>query len=116
MFGSPAWKPLLIAGGALAVATRAVNLYDGYRSVGFFKRHGVDGLILIFVNPPKGFKASKMFKWEREMVEKGCLLRVGGMTRKGMQLARSLQPREMILERAKQFREVQTAKMKDGRI
>ncbi|MCX6802084.1 MAG: hypothetical protein NT067_03130 [Candidatus Diapherotrites archaeon] len=107
---NPAWPYLLMGSGGVIGATRFSRLYTAYRAGGYFRRHGVDGLILIFVNPPKDFKASKMFKWEREMVAKGYLLKKGGMTRKGMQLARSLQPREMIFKRAKQARKCKSQK------
>jgi hypothetical protein len=57
------------------------------------KKHGEDGILLLWVAPPKKQDALQITKWEKEMVKKGYLKEDGGMTKKGLQyFRRHLQP------------------------
>ncbi|MBI5224784.1 hypothetical protein HY989_02850 [Candidatus Micrarchaeota archaeon] len=57
------------------------------------KKHGVDGLFLLYVAPPKKLDALEIPKWRKEMVSKGYLKEKGGLTKRGLSFWRqNLQP------------------------
>ncbi len=66
---------------------------------GIYKNHGIDGLILFMVKPPRVFGALETRLWERGMVKRGMLKKHGGFTGSGIEFVRQLLPREAILEK-----------------
>lgn len=57
------------------------------------KRHGEDGLLLLWIAPPKEMDALFVRSWEKKMVQNGYLKPEGGLTRKGLRYWRErLQP------------------------
>lgn len=80
-------------------ATTLLNIFMGSTIFGFpdiltdhstrriFHTYGVDGLILLYVNPPlnqKGFFTHKIKQWEKSMLEKGYFSQDGKVTEKGI--------------------------------
>lgn len=67
-----------------------------------YATHGVDGVLLLWVAPPKVKDAKKIYQWEKEMMARGYLKEKGGLTSKGLQFWRenlqSLTIRERLSE------------------
>ncbi|MCX6802083.1 MAG: hypothetical protein NT067_03125 [Candidatus Diapherotrites archaeon] len=93
---------------AAVIAAKAASLV--YIQAGLnhcFKKHGADAFILLSVKPPKKHRVERIWFWERQMIRQGYLSKEGGLTRKGVELVRELQPREVILERVNRWKAVQ---------
>jgi hypothetical protein len=69
-----------------------------------FDKHGVDGLILYFVKPPKTIGALETILWERYMLKQGFLSPTGGLTDIGVAYLRGVLPKEEILKRAEEMK------------
>ncbi len=80
--------------------TWALPSVRNFIAKGFYKRHGVDGMLLIFAYPPKESDIIHLRAHEKKLVKEAYLKERGGMTRKGIQLLHTLVPRETIVERA----------------
>ena len=77
------------------------------------QRHGEDGLLLLYVAPPKKLDALEIPKWRKEMVSKGYLKDKGGLTKKGLSYWRqNLQPESIwqFLANAKKLWNIQKEK------
>jgi len=77
---------------------------------GLIKKHGEDGLLLLWVAPPKKLDALYIKEWEREMVKKGYLKEKGGLTKSGLRYWREhLQPQSIweFLAKAKETRKLE---------
>lgn len=75
-----------------------------------FQRHEEDGLLLLWVAPPKKLDALEIEHWEKEMVQNEYLLPRGGLTKKGLRYWREhLQPQAIwqFLKEAKERRSEQ---------
>ncbi len=97
------WKAIPIA-----FLVSVPHIYRGMATRHYYKKHGADGLILLFADPPKNLDLLHLRKREKEFVEKGYLKKRGGFTRKGIQYLRQIMPRGLVLERLqdwKRFRE-----------
>ncbi len=95
----------LIRPGFLGYAALFATMFFGYKArknaVEYYKRHGVDGLILLYADPPKAWNMVLLKKKERYFVENGYLLPEGGLTRKGLKYLKHILPRDVLLENLK---------------
>lgn len=63
------------------------DILSDYSARRIFHTYGVDGLILLYVNPPldkKGFYTHKIKQWEKSMLEKGYFSPDGKVAEKGI--------------------------------
>ncbi|MDO8627961.1 MAG: hypothetical protein Q7K42_05840, partial [Candidatus Diapherotrites archaeon] len=79
---------LLGAGSFVALSSFIVGSFAARQILvkNYFKKHGVDGLLLLFAFPPKDMELLGLRKYERLLVERGFLKPKGGMTEKGIRL------------------------------
>ncbi|MBU2476878.1 hypothetical protein KKG83_05395 [Candidatus Micrarchaeota archaeon] len=75
-----------------------------------YKNHGEDGVLLLWVAPPKKLDALEIPKWEKQMVKKGYLKEKGGMAKKGLQYFRRKLQSATIWQRLKEMEERRIAK------
>jgi hypothetical protein len=86
------------------IAGSAWGTYLRYLSKEYFRRHGADGLILLFADPPKNWNMAKLRERERFFVENGFLEEKGGLTRKGIRYLHEKLPRDALLENVRLMR------------
>lgn len=86
------------------IAGSAWGTYLRYASKEYFKRHGVDGLILLFADPPKNWNMARLKAKEKFFMENGLLKQSGGLTKKGLRYLREKLPREVLLENVRLMR------------
>ena len=70
----------------------------------YYKKHGIDGLLLLYVDPPKHWNALLLNKKESFFVKNGLLRPDGGFTKKGLRYLREKLPRNVLLENLKLLR------------
>ncbi len=86
------------------IAGSAWGTYLRYVSKEYFKRHGADGLILLFADPPKNWNMGKLKERERFFIENNLLEENSGLTRKGIRYLHEKLPREVLLENIRLMR------------
>lgn len=89
---------------SLSASWAALRAYRRFVSRGYYKRHGVDGLIILFTDPPKKWQLKNLSAKEKEFIEKGYLKERGGLTKKGMQFIRERIPRQVLIENVRFLR------------
>lgn len=94
----------------LALATAVPGTFRRVMVRRYYKKHGADGLILLFAEPPQKFDLLNLREKEKEFVEKGYLEPKGGLTRKGRQYLKRLIPRGRLIERIEEFEKYRQAK------
>ncbi len=82
------------------------------------KNHGEDGMLLLWVSPPKKLNALKIPKWEKSMVKNGYLKKQGGLTRKGLQYFRRKLQTATVWNRLRKMEKArgETKKMRETKI
>jgi len=89
----------------IAFLVSVPSVYRGMATRHYFKKHGADGLILLFADPPKDLELLHLRKREKKFLENGYLKKKGGLTRKGIQYLRQILPRGLVLERLQDLKE-----------
>ncbi|MFH1234411.1 MAG: hypothetical protein V1493_02260 [Candidatus Diapherotrites archaeon] len=82
----------------LFAVTASRRVFNTFVARGYYKRHGTDGLILLFADPPKNWSMLRLRAKESFFVRNGFLERHGGLTEKGMSYFRQKAPKKKILE------------------
>lgn len=89
---------------SLSASWVSLRAYRRFVSRGYYKRHGTDGFILLFSDPPKKWRLSNLSAKEKEFIKKGYLSKTGGLTKKGISFIRGRIPRQVLLENARFLR------------
>ncbi|MCX6802042.1 MAG: hypothetical protein NT067_02920 [Candidatus Diapherotrites archaeon] len=82
----------------LFAVTASRRVFNTFVARGYYKRHGTDGLILLFADPPKNWSMLRLRAKERFFINNGFLERRGGLTEKGIGYFRQKAPKEKIME------------------
>ena len=83
---------------AIAITGASPFLIKVKKVGNYFKRHGPDGLILLYANPPKELNLYKIKDWEKQVIQQGYLKINGGLTKKGMSYLRDTWSRKQIIK------------------
>jgi len=89
---------------SLSASWASLRAYRRFISRGYYKRHGTDGFIVLFTDPPKKWRLSNLSAKEKEFIEKGYLSKRGGLTKMGIGFIRRRIPRQVLLENARFLR------------
>jgi hypothetical protein len=65
----------------------------------FFKKHGIDGMLLVYVFPPIQGDALFLGRYEKKLIQDGFLQEAGGLTKKGIEAIKSRVSKEELLRK-----------------
>lgn len=71
-----------------------------------YDAHGIDGLLLFLVYPPRAIGAIETSSWRKRMINNQLLLPNGGLTERGIEFIKKVLPKERIYEKIKEMKEL----------